>query len=60
MTEAKVVKPNLPEGWAWTKIDEIAKLNFRDPGISSLPDDFKVTFVPMAAVDAEKGIIAKP
>lgn len=60
MKETKGIIPDLPEGWAWTKFEEIAKLNYRDPAIDSLPDDFMVTFLPMAAVDAEKGILAKP
>jgi len=50
----------LPELWTWAGIGEVAKLNFRDPAISDLPDDLLVTFVPMAAVDANKGVIAKP
>ena len=52
--------PKLPSGWEWAKIGEIAKINYRDPSIRSLPDDTLVTFLPMAGVDAEKGIIAKP
>jgi len=50
----------LPPGWAWTTIEEIADVNRRDPKLRELPDDLQVTFVPMAAVDAESGIIARP
>lgn len=56
MTEEK----SLPEGWVWTIVSKIAKINDRDAIIRDLPDDFPVTFVPMAAVDGEHGIITKP
>jgi type I restriction enzyme S subunit len=44
----------------WVKLSDVALINHRDPIIRELPDDMQVTFVPMAAVDAEKGIIAEP
>lgn len=49
----------LPEGWEWTRIEEIALVNYRDPALRDLPDDLPITFVPMAYVDAEKGVIAQ-
>jgi len=49
----------LPEGWEWTRIEEIALVNYRDPALRDLPDDLPITFVPMASVDAEKGVIAQ-
>lgn len=57
---AKEVGADLPRGWAWAKIKDIAKLNYRDPSIASLPDNLMVTFLPMAGVDAEQGKISKP
>jgi type I restriction enzyme, S subunit len=50
----------LPVGWVWTTIGEIAEVNPRDRAIRDLPDDLPVSFVPMAAVDAESGTIASP
>jgi type I restriction enzyme S subunit len=50
----------LPEGWVWTTLQEVAKINGRDPEIRDLPDDLSVSFVPMAAVDATSGTIAYP
>jgi type I restriction enzyme S subunit len=51
---------NLPDGWAWAKLGEVTKINGRDVAIRDLPDDLSVTFLPMAAVDAEQGYIAQP
>lgn len=50
----------LPSGWVWTKLKDVALINYRDPGIVDLPEELQVSFVPMASVDAEKGIIARP
>ena len=50
----------LPQGWAWTTLGEIARINHRNPAIRDLDDELPVTFVPMAAVDAESGTIASP
>jgi type I restriction enzyme S subunit len=51
---------NLPDGWMWATLGEVTQINGRDVAIRDLPDDLPVTFLPMAAVDAEKGIIAQP
>lgn len=50
----------LPDGWVWTTIGEAAKVNYRNPLLKDLPDDLEVTFVPMVAVNAEKGEISEP
>lgn len=50
----------LPDGWKWLTISKVADINGRDASIRNLSDDLTVTFVPMSAVDGEKGIIAKP
>ena len=48
--------PKLPEGWAWTTMDQIAGIN---PQInkSLIPDNLPVSFVPMPAVGADNGYI---
>ncbi|MBN1221465.1 MAG: restriction endonuclease subunit S [Anaerolineae bacterium] len=50
----------LPESWEWTTLGEISRINFRDPALRDLPDDLPVTFLRMAAVDAETGKIVTP
>ena len=50
----------LPTSWIWTTIGEIAKVNQRNQKVRELSDDLAVTFVPMAAVDADLGIISTP
>src|SRR5579883_305310 len=44
----------LPEGWVWTTLGSIAEIN---PGVDifSLPESMLVSFVPMAAVEANTG-----
>lgn len=59
MKELGIIKTNLPGGWEWTKFEEIAQINPRDSEIRNLPDEFMVTFLPMASIDAEKGIVAR-
>ncbi len=48
--------PDLPPGWAWAKLEEVARVN---PGLESnsggLPDDLEVSFVPMRAIEEETG-----
>jgi type I restriction enzyme S subunit len=51
---------SLPDGWEWKTIGNVANINGRDIAIRDLADDLPVTFVPMSAVNAEQGIIAKP
>jgi type I restriction enzyme, S subunit len=47
-----------PPGWAQTRLGEICEVNPRKPDAEDLSDDTQVSFVPMAAVDAELGAIA--
>jgi type I restriction enzyme S subunit len=53
-------KRSLPEGWVWTTLGEVSRINFRSPKLRELVDDFEVTFLPMAAVDEVLGRIAEP
>ncbi len=46
----------LPEGWVWTTLGNVAAINPK-LDISALPDSTLVSFVPMAAVEAETGHI---
>lgn len=48
----------LPEGWEWSTIGEACTVNVRDPRLRKLPDHLQVSFVPMAAVSAERGAIS--
>jgi type I restriction enzyme S subunit len=50
----------LPPGWVRPTLGEVARINFRDPVLHDLPDDLPVTFLPMAAVDADSGTIVTP
>lgn len=50
----------LPDGWEWSTLGESCDVNHRDPALKKMSDDTMVSFVPMAAVDAEQGIIANP
>jgi hypothetical protein len=51
MTKNETEERPLPDGWTWTTIGEISKVNYRDPALREMPDELEVTFVPMAAVD---------
>jgi type I restriction enzyme S subunit len=46
----------LPESWVWTTLSNVASINPK-LDISALPDSTLVSFVPMAAVEAETGRI---
>lgn len=50
----------LPVDWEWSTLGECCDVNRRDIALKKISDDTIVSFVPMAAVDADKGIIAKP
>lgn len=50
----------LPPGWRLKPIGEACTVNPGRPPLSALPDATLVTFVPMAAVDADSGTIARP
>lgn len=48
----------LPASWTRVTLGETAHINPRDASIRSLPDELPVSFVPMAAVEAEHGTIS--
>lgn len=50
----------LPDGWRWSTIGQEYRVNERDPNLRELQPNLPVAFVPMAAVDADRGIIATP
>jgi len=50
----------LPEGWESVLFLDICTINPQKPPRDSVPFDTLVTFVPMPAVDAEKGAITDP
>jgi type I restriction enzyme S subunit len=54
------ISEGLPEGWALTTLQDACEINPPKASKDSLPADAPVTFVPMPAVDAEKGAITKP
>src|ERR1017187_4889787 len=45
----------LPKGWVRTTLGEVCAMNPRMPFDEPLPDQTKVSFVPMAAVEEESG-----
>ena len=51
--------PDLPKGWEWATIDQTGLLNPRHPS-NIAPPNRLVSFVPMAAVDADLGVITAP
>lgn len=48
---------SLPEGWTVVTAADVCEVNPRKPAADALPVDAPVTFVPMAAVDADLGAI---
>ena len=46
MSETDVGLSELPDGWVWTTLEEVSKLNPRVDK-QSIDDDFEVTFLPM-------------
>src|SRR5579885_117683 len=50
----------LPEGWVQTTLGEVCELNPPKPPRDLFEEDAPVTFVPMAAVDADSGTISAP
>jgi type I restriction enzyme, S subunit len=50
----------LPEGWRLVTLPDLCDINPPKPSADALPPNAPVTFVPMPAVDAEKGAITKP
>ena len=53
-------KIDFPRGWVITTIGEISDINERDKKLRVYSDDMLVTFIPMAAINAEMGVINKP
>lgn len=50
----------LPQGWRWVRLGDVCMINPSRPnGFTRLPDA-STTFVPMAAVDGNLGVISKP
>jgi type I restriction enzyme S subunit len=50
----------LAEGWAAVKLPDVCAINPPKPPADLLPPEAPVTFVPMPAVDADRGWIATP
>ncbi len=50
----------VPEGWLLTTLSEVCEINPPKPPKNALSADAPVTFVPMPAVDEEKGAITAP
>jgi type I restriction enzyme, S subunit len=50
----------LPEGWELARLTDIFEINPPKAPLDSFEPDERVTFVPMPAVDAEKGAITAP
>ena len=55
-----MIHNELPEGWAETTLNEVAKINPLKPSLDSLSNRAEITFVPMPAIDADSGTILKP
>lgn len=51
-------KRKLPNGWCWVRLGEVCEINPRRNNIAR-PDTEPTSFVPMEAVDAEKGMICE-
>ena len=49
---------SLPGGWKIVRLDEVAEINPRRPSDLDRADHQPTTFVPMAAVDEQHGVIA--
>ena len=56
MNETNAGLPPLPDGWAWTTLEEVSKLNPRIDK-QSIGDDLEVTFLPMKNVKELSGKI---
>ena len=50
----------LPEGWATVVLPDVVEINPSKPKAGSVSEDTPVTFVPMPAVDADRGAITNP
>lgn len=58
MTITESTKKNLPWGWRWVQLGEVCDINPRRQGMIR-PDFEPTSFVPMEAVDAQKGVICE-
>ena len=56
MSEMGVDLPPLPDGWVWTTLEDVSKLNPRIDR-QSIDDDLEVTFLPMKSVEELSGKI---
>ncbi len=56
MSETDVGLSELPDGWVWTTLEEVSKLNPRVDK-QSIDDDLEVTFLPMKNVEELSGKI---
>lgn len=54
MTEERNNLLQLPKGWVWTKLKEIAEINPKLP-IGGIPDELELSFLPMKAVEELTG-----
>src|ERR1051326_3972627 len=48
------------DGWVPTTLGSVCEINPPKPKLKGVPDDTKVMFVPMAAVDDATGTVARP
>jgi len=53
-------RSEVPEGWVSLTIQDVCDINPPKPKKGDIPDETPVTFVPMPAVDAERGEISSP
>ena len=52
-------KMQVPDGWRWVRLGEVAEINPRRPPLS-VPAETPVTFLPMAAIaESSQGIVAR-
>ena len=51
----KMNETELPKGWVWTTMGEIAEINPKLP-FDSLKNNLEVSFLPMNAVEKETGL----
>lgn len=50
----------LPEGWEWVRLGDVCRINPRKPLTLIRHDGAPTTFVPMSAIDGEKGSVLNP
>lgn len=55
-----VAESDVPEGWVLSALSEVCQINPPKAPIDSLEPNEPVTFVPMPAVDADRGAITTP